>query len=136
MNAHEITIETMKADHKAWLAAHAEWRRDIARWKKEHELAVARLAELQKIVSDHGEALDGHARTFLQAEAAAATHEREITEFLGGTSEHRQDDAANRHLEQEGVFNQQKSAHERINEHHEAVMKKLEALEAATTAAM
>jgi len=130
------TIETMLADHQTWLAAHARWRRDIDRWQAEHQEAVTRLTELQNMVRGHGECLEDHARAFRQAEEATSAHEREIAEFIAGTSDQPQDVAANRHQEQEGVFSRQQDAHERIKKHHEAVMAQLTALESAAGAAM
>ena len=136
MSAETVTIETMKADHSAWLISHAQWRQDIERWQKEHAAAVARLAELQQVVRDHGVCLDEHAGKIQQGEAAAASHEHEIAEFLAGTNEHNQDVAANQHLEREAAHRQQEDAHERIKKHHEAVIAKIEALESATAAGM
>jgi len=130
------TIDTMRADHQAWLAAHAQWRQDIERWQAEHEDAVSRLTELQKLVREHGECLEEHGRAFRQAEEATTAHEREITEFMAGAGDKPQDVAANRHQEQEGVFIRQQDAHERIKKHHAAVMAQLQALESAAGAAM
>lgn len=130
------TIETMRADHQTWLAAHAQWRRDVERWQAEHLAAVTRLAELQNMVRGHGECLEEHARAFRQAEEATTAHEREIAEFMSGTGDKPQDVAANRHQEQEGVFSRQQDAHERIKKHHQTVMAQLQALETAAGAAM
>lgn len=136
MNKQIITNETMQADHCEWLAAHAQWRQDIERWQKEHESAVARLAEMQKVVREHGECLEEHSRSFLRLADAIASHEREIAGQNAGRSGKPQDVVANRHQEKEGVFSQQQDAHERIKKHHEAVMAQLRALEASTAAAM
>lgn len=130
------TIESMRADHQTWLAAHARWRQDIDRWQAEHEAAVTRLAEMQEIVRGHGECLEEHARAVCQAEEATTAHEREIAAFIAGKSDRPQDLAANRHQEQEGVFGRQQDAHERIKKHHEAVMAQLQILETAAGAAM
>jgi hypothetical protein len=136
MNQPIITNDTMRADHQTWLAAHAEWRHDIERWKGEHEAAAARLAEMQNVVRLHGEALEEHARAFRQAEDAIVAHEREIAEQAAGASKSPQDVVANRHRDQEGAFSRQQDAHARIQKHHEAVMAQLQALENAAAAAM
>jgi hypothetical protein len=136
MNATTLSIATMQADHRNWLRAHTQWRHDNDRWQAEHESAVARLAEMQTIVREHGECLQEHARAFQQAEDAIAAHDRAIAEFQAGTSETPQDLLANRHQQQEGVFGQQKDAHERIRAHHEAMMAQLQALESSAAAAM
>jgi len=136
MNEQTVTHETMQADHRLWHEAHTRWRRDVECWQAEHDSAVTRLAELQKVVQEHGEALAEHGRAFRQAEAAVASHEREIADFVSGNSTQPQDVIANRHREQEGAFRQQQVAHERIQAHHAAVMKRLRALEATAAAAM
>lgn len=136
MNNRIITTESMTADHQTWLAAHAQWRQDIDRWQAEHRSAVARLAEMQKTVQEHGECLEEHAKAFRKFEDAIALHEREISKQFSGSNEQPQDVVANRHQEQEGVFSRQQDAHERIKNHHEGVMTRLHALEAAATAAL
>jgi chromosome segregation ATPase len=136
MNERIITTESMKADHQTWLAAHAQWREDIERWQAEHKSAVARLAEMQKTVQEHGECLEEHAKAFRKIEEAIASHEREITKQFSGSNERPHDVVANRHQEQEGVFSRQQDAHERIKKHHEGVMAQLNALEASAAAAV
>ncbi len=56
MNENTVTIASMQADHRTWLAAHDQWRQDIDRWQAEHESAVACLAAMQESVRKHGEA--------------------------------------------------------------------------------
>jgi hypothetical protein len=136
MKTQIATTETMQADHRAWLAAHAQWRREIERWQAEHKAAVAKLAALQTAIREHGEALEAHARSIREAEESFAGHEREIAAFRAGTSKVPQDVMANRHQEQAGVFSRQEVAHERIKHHHEAVMDQLRALESSAAAAM
>jgi hypothetical protein len=122
MKTQILTTESMRADHRAWLAAHAQWRRDIERWRVEHKAAVTCLAKLQTAVREHGEALEAHARAFRQAEESYAAHEREIEVFRAGTSKVPQDVMANRHQEQADLFAHQEVAHQRIKNHHETVM--------------
>lgn len=136
MNKQIITTETMQAEHREWLKAHAQWRQDIERWQKENESAVAQLTKMQKVVRESGECLEEHSRSLLRFEDAVAAHEREIAGQNAGRIDKLQDVAANRHQEQEGVFSQQQDAHERIKKHHEAVMAQLQALEATAAAAM
>jgi hypothetical protein len=136
MNKPIVTLDTMRSDHRNWLAAHAQWRLDIERWQAEHTSAVTRLAEMQKVVADHGESLAEHARAFRKIEEAIADHEREIANQQRGAGGQPYDVMANRHQEEEGVFSRQKDAHERIRKHHEAVMAQLEALECAAGSAM
>jgi hypothetical protein len=136
MNEQIVTIETMQADHRTWLAAHAQWRKDIERWQAEHRSAVSRLVELQNFVGEHGQALDAHAQAFQQAENAIAAHEREIVKQRKGANEKPQDIVANRHQQQEGAYDRQQDAHERIRKHHDAVMAQLQSLESAAAAAM
>jgi hypothetical protein len=136
MSQATITLETMKADHHAWSDARAAWRRDIERWQAEHAAAVARLSEMEKIMRDRFEPVAEHARALEQSEAASADHDRHIAEYLAGKSKEPQDILANRHQEQAAVFAHQQDAHERIANHHGAVMAQLERLEAALGAAM
>jgi len=136
MNTRIVTLETMQADHRTWLDCHAQWLQDIERWEAEHESAITRLAEMQKIVVEHGECLEEHARALRQSEEAIASHDREIAKQLKGTSEQPQDVVANQHQDQEGVFHRQQSAHERIKKHHEAVMAQLQALQDTAVSGM
>jgi hypothetical protein len=136
MNNQIITIESMEADHQTWLAAHAHWKQDLEHWKAEHESAVARLAEIQRLVREHGKAIEDHDQALRKAEEAVAAHELEIAEHRAGRGKKPQDVLANRHREQEGVFNRQLDAHERVKKHHEAVMTQIQALESSAIAAM
>jgi hypothetical protein len=136
MNEQLVTIESMQADHRNWLAAHGQWRQDIERWRAEHAAAAERLAQMQQALREDDDCLEEHARAFRQAETAIAAHEREISEYLAGTSKTPEDVVANRHHEQEGAFNRQKDAHERIQRRHEAVMAQIQTLESTATAAM
>ncbi len=131
-----VTMETMQADHRQWSEAHRQWRQDIEFWQDEHKNAIARLAEMQKVIQQHGEALADHARAVQQSEKAAAEHDREIADFLAGRGSLPQDVVANEHQEQERSFDQQKGAHERIARHHESVMAQVEALEKVFGAGM
>jgi hypothetical protein len=126
----------MQADHRTWFTAHAQWRKDIERWQAEHKAAVARLAQMQKVVAEHGDALEEHARACRQVEEAIGAHDREISQQQKGTNERPHDVVANQHQHQEGVFSVHQNAHERIRKHHEAVMAQLQALENAAAAAM
>jgi hypothetical protein len=136
MTKHIITNETMQADHRAWLEAHGQWREDIERWQAEHETAVVRLTKLLQIVREHGECLEEHARALDKIDEAIRAHDREIADQEAGTSKVPPDAVATQHQEQEGVFERQKDAHERIKKHHEGVMAQLQALEASAEAAM
>src|SRR5690606_33859597 len=104
MNRQIITLESMQAEHRNWLAAHAQWRKDIKNWQAEHASIAARLASLQQFVREHGEALEAHARAFQEIENAVVVHEREITEQLRGTNETPADLLANRHQEKASAF--------------------------------
>lgn len=134
--SHTVTVETMQEDHRQWREAHCQWRRDIDRWQAEHEKAIARLAEMQKVVREHGEALADHSQSLRKAEEAVAKHESEIASYLAGASRSPQDVMANNHQAQEGSFAQHKRAHERIRKHHQVVLAQLENLEKAAAAAM
>jgi predicted nucleic acid-binding Zn-ribbon protein len=136
MNERIITTGSMQADHQTWRAARAQWLQDIDRWQAEHKSAVARLAEMQKTVHEHGESLEEHAKALRKIEEAIAAHEREITKQFSGSNEQPHDVFANRHQDQEGVFSRQQDAHNRIKQHHEGVMAQLNALEASAVAPM
>jgi hypothetical protein len=137
MNAHLVTIATMQADHREWLAAHARWRHDVARWQTEHELAITRLAELQHTVQKHGASLTDFLRSLGQTDEALATHEEEIAASReSGEDQTPEDVLANRHIEQAFRFDQERNAHERIEQHHAAVMAQLKSLEASAAAPM
>jgi hypothetical protein len=126
----------MRADHQTWLAAHAEWRHDIERWKGEHEAAAARLAEMQNVVRLHGEALEEHARRSGRPKTPSSPMSARSPSRRPGASKSPQDVVANRHRDQEGAFSRQQDAHARIQKHHEAVMAQLQAFENAAAAAM
>jgi hypothetical protein len=136
MNTAVETFETMQAEHKDWLASHAEWHRDIERWQAEHKAAADRLTAMQSMIREHGDALEEHARVLRQSEAAISLHEREIAKYQAGKEAAAQDVMANRHRDNEGVFSQQQDAHERIKKHHEEVMAQLRLLEIYAEAAM
>lgn len=136
MNERIITTGSMQKDHQTWLATHAQWRQDIDRWRAEHMLAAARLAEMQKTIREHGKCLEEHAKAFGKIEEAIAAHEREITKQFSGSNEQPPDVVANRHQEQAGVFGRQQDAHNRIKKHHGGVMAQLSALEASAVAPM
>jgi hypothetical protein len=136
MSTAVVTFEKMQAEHRAWLASHAEWQRDIERWQAEHNSAVDRLTEMQRLIREHGEALEEHARALRQIEAAISVHEREIAKHQAGNGTPAQDVMANRHRENEGVFSRQQDAHERIKKHHEEVMAQLRLFEIYAEAPM
>jgi hypothetical protein len=136
MNMETVTTETMQADHRAWLAANAQWRRDIERWRAEHKAAVAKLAALQTAIREHGQALEAHARSLRESEESYEVHECTITAFRRGTSKVPQDVMVNRHQEQAALFSRHEVAHQRIKNHHEAVIDQLRALESSAAAAM
>lgn len=136
MNAEVMTSTTMHADHRHWLAAHAQWQQEIARWQAEHETAVERLAKLQDVVRLHGECLEQHARAFRESEQAIAAHERELQEYQAGANKQPHDVMATRHQAEAEAFRRQQDAQQRIRTHHEAVMAQLFALELTASTAM
>jgi hypothetical protein len=136
MSAEIVTFETMQAEHKTWLAAHADWRRDIERWQAEHKSAATRLTAMQSLIREHGKALEEYARALRDVEDAITAHDREIAEHRAGKGSQAQDVIANRHRDKEGVFGRQQDAHGRIKKHHEEVMAQLRNLESSAEAAM
>jgi hypothetical protein len=136
VSKNEISFATMQADHRDWNEARVQWRCKMQKWQQEHDAAVARLAELQKVIRAHGEALSEYSETLTEAEKTAAEHDRQMAKYESGKSQEPQDVLANRHQEQAGLFAREQEAHERIRKHHEEVMAQLRRLEAAATASM
>jgi hypothetical protein len=136
MSAEIVTFETMQAEHKTWLAAQADWRRDIERWEAEHKSAATRLTAMQSLICEHGKALEEHARELRRVDDAIAVHDRAIAEHRAGKGYQAQDIIANRHRDKERVFSRQQDAHGRIKKHHEEVMAQLRHLESSAEAAM
>jgi hypothetical protein len=129
MSTEGVTFETMHAEHTSWLAAHANWRRDIERWRAEQNAAAARLNTMQRLIEEDGEDIEEHAWALRQVEDAIAGHDREIARYLTGTSEPPQDLTTNRHYDEESTFSKQQDAHEQIKKHHEELMVQLQRLE-------
>jgi hypothetical protein len=136
MNKNIVSIETMHADHEHWLSEYARWRAENERWQAEHEAAITCLVELQNIVRRHEECLEEHTHSFAVIENAVAAHERELSRQRIGTNDEPPDVLATRHQEEAARFQRQQDAHERIKNHHQAVMAQLQALETSTIAAM
>ena len=88
------TAAIMKADHERWLTGLAQWRNDIQRWQAEHRAAIARLAEVQHAIDEHGRCLDDHAIEFGRIEEAVASHECLMDGEAGGTASRRPSSAA------------------------------------------
>lgn len=130
------TAAIMKADHERWLSTLAQWRTDIHRWEAEHRSAIARLAELQHAIEEHGRCLDDHAIDFGRIEQAVASHECLMDGEAGEPLVPPDEAVIRRHREQEAAFCRQENAHGRIAHHHDSVMECMRALEAAAAAAM
>ena len=130
------TAAIMKADHERWLTGLAQWRNDIQRWQAEHRAAIARLAEVQHAIDEHGRCLDDHAIEFGRIEEAVASHECLMDGEAGEPLMPPDEETIRRHREQEAGFCRHENAHGRIAHHHDAVMECMRALEAAASAAM
>lgn len=136
MSENVVSFTTMQADHRAWSDARVHWRCEMQQWQREHDAAVARLAELQKLIHLHGEALTDYAKTLNDADKTAADHDRQMAEYEAGKTQVPQDVLANRHQEQVQRFAHQGEAHDRIKKHHEGVLAQLRQLEVAATSSM
>jgi len=98
--------------------------------------AIARLAELQHAIEEHGHCVDDHSIDFGRIEQAVASHECLMDGEAGEPLVPPDEAVIRRHREQEAAFCRQENAHGRIAHHHDSVMECMRALEAAAAAAM
>jgi phosphohistidine phosphatase SixA len=116
---------------------HSTWRTDVERWKREHQSALSELTTLQEMIRQHGEALEAHAKMIEDHQRSLRDHGRAMSEYEHhGTAERLQEALAGKHRELAHEHLTNRDAHQRIGKHHQTVMARLAAVQAALEAAM
>lgn len=137
MNEQTIRMEDMQAAYRQWDAVHSTWRADVERWQREHQAALAELAKLQGLVRQHCEAVDAHLQEIERCQQDLCDNQRAMSEFdQQSVGEDLQRALFSKHLACGERHRAQRIAHERIDEHHQKVMKRVQGVTAALEAAM
>lgn len=137
MNQETLTFAGMQADHHQRDHVHSTWRVDVERWQREHESALSQLATLQKLIRQHGEALESHAQAIERHQRGLRDHGQAMSEYEHpSTGERLQEILASSHRELAEQHRTQRDAHERIGEHHQTVMARLATVKAALEAGL
>lgn len=123
----------MSGDHKQWLSDNCMWRDDLACWQKEVDEAIGGLKSLEESLQTHRKNLQMHLLAIATEEQELKEHEHAMAEFeRGGTGEELLL-MVEPHKEGACKHNSRKETHERLKQHHHAVMTCWSLLERALT---
>ena len=117
---------TEHQQHTQWKSDHELWLAEIALWKKEHDTALAQLADIEKTIKQHSDALDEHAQAVQAHEASDHEHEKTIANAEKDPSnqvfEESEDKEASVHKQEAQEHRQHAELHDTMKKSHLKMM--------------
>lgn len=136
--AHEpLTFAGMHAEHRQWQSEHSMWSDDVGHWREQYQSAIAQLKELETLVRQHGEGLDGHQQTIERIQRSSVQHEKSMAGYLReGEDAEGQEAMCKNHQQKAEHHAEQRTLHEQLKKRHHTLMAHLTMLKGAIEAAM
>ena len=120
--------ETMHRQHRQENADHAQWLRDISRWRVDHRNAFAILSRVEATIHEFDAEMEAHAAAIRDHHLHIMHHERELKS--AAADEHPQVHELYRkaHAEQAAMHADVGAHHAQLAERHQEMMNNLAAL--------
>lgn len=123
--------QTMQTDCVAWQARLEQWKSDHAHWQADHDGLLRRLADMQRAVVEHGRSLAAHEALFAGVVKSLAEFESLIAVTRTATASSGPPPITQQHSELLSQVQCCENAHNRMAQHHAAVMSRMAELERA-----
>lgn len=113
---------TAHQEHTQWGSEHALWLDEVEFWKKDHELALTKLAKIEKAFQqqsaslvEHAQAIQAHAETDHQHEEVLKNAEQDPTSQVFEEADEKE---TTKHKKQQKMHAKQAKLHDKFKSHH------------------
>ena len=118
--------EKSKAEHAEDRRQHAEWLRDISRWRVDHRKALSIIAQVESMIFELDSEMEAHAAAIRDHHLKMMQHERGIDD--GAIDDSNREKVDLEHAEMEQLHKDVREYHDNLEERHEELMNDLAVL--------
>ena len=115
-----------KDEHQRDRQHHAEWLRDISRWRVDHRKALSIIAQVESMIFELDSEMEAHAAAIRDHHLSIMQHERGMEE--GKVDASNQEKVDLKHAEMEQLHDDVKEHHDNLEARHEELMNDLAVL--------